>query len=94
MRDCQLFSVIRLLGVTPCKDLVTALIERWRPETNTFHLLQGEATISLEAYGASCEGVPVSVALDRRTPDVICEELLGAKPPTRGYHGDSVRISW
>ncbi|CAN1841367.1 Protein MAIN-LIKE 2 [Linum perenne] len=96
--DCRLFSVVRLLGVTPCKELVTALIERWRSETNTFHLLQGEATITLEDVevltGLPARGVPVSVALDRRTPDVICEELLGAKPPARSVHGHSVRISW
>ncbi|CAN1812860.1 Serine/threonine-protein phosphatase 7 long form homolog, partial [Linum perenne] len=33
---------------TPSKKLVTAPLERWWPETNTFHLIQGEATITLE----------------------------------------------
>ncbi|CAN1153638.1 Protein MAIN-LIKE 2, partial [Linum perenne] len=58
----------------------------------------GEATITLEDVEVLTRlhagGVPITVALDRRIPHVICEELLGAKPPARSYHGHSVRISW
>jgi Plant mobile domain len=37
MGDCQLD-----------KSLMTALVERWRPETSTFHLPVGELTVTLE----------------------------------------------
>ncbi|CAN1155684.1 Protein MAIN-LIKE 2 [Linum perenne] len=98
LRECRLLPVVRLLGFTPCKELVTALIERWRPETNTFHLIPGEATITLEDVevltGLPIDGVPVTVAVDRRDPGVICEELLGARPPAGSCTGQTVKISW
>ncbi|CAN1759556.1 Serine/threonine-protein phosphatase 7 long form homolog, partial [Linum perenne] len=74
------------------------MIERWRPETNTFHLIPGEATITLEDVevltGLPIDGVPVTVAVDRRDPGVVCEELLGARPPAGSCTGQSVKISW
>ncbi|CAN1138811.1 Protein MAIN-LIKE 2 [Linum perenne] len=98
LRECRLLPVVHLLGSTPCKELVTALIERWRPETNTFHLIQGEATITLEDVevltGLPTDGVSVTVAVDRRPPSVICEELLGVQPPAGSCTGQLVKISW
>ncbi|CAN1160607.1 Protein MAIN-LIKE 2 [Linum perenne] len=97
LTECGLYSVVSLLGETLCKELVTALIERWRPETNTFPLLQGEATITLEDVevltGLPTRGHPISVGYDGRDADVICHELLGARPTSRSFHGHQVKIS-
>ncbi|CAN1164428.1 Protein MAIN-LIKE 2, partial [Linum perenne] len=90
--------VRRVLGHTPCKELVTTLVERWRPETNTFHLVAGEATIILEDVevltGLPTTGSHVVVSPDERPMTEICEQWLGIAPPPSAIQGRTVRVSW
>ncbi|CAN1791376.1 Protein MAIN-LIKE 2 [Linum perenne] len=61
-------------------------------------MIQGEATITLEDVevltGLPTDDVPVTVAVDRRPPGAICEELLGVQPPASSCTRQSVKISW
>ncbi|CAN1811667.1 Protein MAIN-LIKE 2, partial [Linum perenne] len=96
--ECRLREVCRVVRHTSCKELVTTLLERWRPETNTFHLVQGEATITLDDVevltGLPTQGLPVLVAPDQRSTSAICEQWLGVQPPPRAIQGTTVRVSW
>ncbi|CAN1153821.1 Protein MAIN-LIKE 2 [Linum perenne] len=96
LEGCRLLGVRAVLGHTPCKELVTALIERWRPETNTFHLVPGEATITLEDVevltGLPTTGRPLIVSPDERPVTDICEQWLGVQPPRNAIQGRTVRV--
>ncbi|CAN1192012.1 Serine/threonine-protein phosphatase 7 long form homolog [Linum perenne] len=48
LRTVGLFGVHELVRMRLDHDLITALIERWRPETHTFHMLEGECTVTLQ----------------------------------------------
>ncbi|KAL0904417.1 hypothetical protein M5K25_026523 [Dendrobium thyrsiflorum] len=77
--------------------LLTALVERWSPQTNTFHLTVGEMTITLQDVGMilgvqidgpALVGQPVVGARRRwlTWPD-CCDDLLGSHPlPDVVYH--------
>jgi len=41
-------TICRLGGIRIDHALITALLERWRPETHTFHLPVGEVLITLQ----------------------------------------------
>ncbi|XP_061364792.1 serine/threonine-protein phosphatase 7 long form homolog [Gastrolobium bilobum] len=61
-------------------DIFSALVERWRPETHTFHMTQSEMTITLQdvaaILGLPTEGRVVTgvTSTDWR---VLCQEVLG-----------------
>nr|XP_016514097.1 PREDICTED: serine/threonine-protein phosphatase 7 long form homolog [Nicotiana tabacum] len=48
LQDTGFYRIIEIDRLQFDWALITAMIERWRPETHTFHLSIGEATITLE----------------------------------------------
>ena len=64
---------------------ITALIERWRPKTNSSHFPSGKAIVMLEdvayIYGLPIDG---SLVAGRTFPGKlvapVCEEVLGITP--------------
>ncbi|KAG9442209.1 hypothetical protein H6P81_018063 [Aristolochia fimbriata] len=76
------------------KPLITALVERWRSETNTFHLANGEMTITLEdvavLLGLRVDGDTVSRG-DRME---LARVLLRVELPPGSFQGGRLSLSW
>ncbi|XP_052876186.1 protein MAINTENANCE OF MERISTEMS-like [Gossypium arboreum] len=77
-------------------DLISALVERWRPETHTFHLPCGECTITLEdvavQLGLPIDGNVVTGVSSISRPARLCYELLGHSPSEGKFA--TLRFSW
>ncbi|XVE78335.1 hypothetical protein DITRI_Ditri13aG0136500 [Diplodiscus trichospermus] len=77
--------------------LISALVERWRKETNTFHLTVGEMTVTLEdvAYllGLPIDGKPVT-GITYTSCNTVCEKYLGKAPGSSGAAGGMVKLNW
>jgi len=92
----EILRMTGFMGVIDCghrnvdRALIHALVERWRPETHTFHLPFGEATVTLQdvnvLLGLPIEGDVVS-GIDRKYKTHekhllfdLCHDLLGYRP--------------
>lgn len=77
--------------------LISALVERWRRETNTFHLNVGEMTVTLKdvalLLGLAIDGEPV-IGLTYTACSSVCERYLGRLPESGYTSGGMVKLSW
>ncbi|KAL9668717.1 hypothetical protein QQ045_006255 [Rhodiola kirilowii] len=78
-------------------SFMIALVERWRSETHTFHLHNGEMTITLEDVGV-LTGLPIegrAVTVDHEVDDYapLYKQLLGVVS-VRGKRDTTVRRTW
>ena len=93
MVDDRVLAIVRLLGLEGLHlvpsiqldhALITVFVERWRPETHTFHLPHGEMTITLQdvevIMGLPIEGKAM-VGPSKRTWTDVCAEMLGIQIP-------------
>ncbi|CAN0924838.1 Serine/threonine-protein phosphatase 7 long form homolog, partial [Linum grandiflorum] len=98
-QDVGLLPFQGLAGFTPYPHLITALMARWRPETNTFHMYHKERTMTLQDI-ANLTGLPVTgdalyMEYEKETNwAALVQEVLG-KPPGGFLKGDRrVKMGW
>ncbi|KAL5173078.1 Serine/threonine-protein phosphatase 7 long form [Glycine soja] len=97
LRQSGFYWIMKMRHLKINSSLITALIERWRPETHTFHLRCGEATITLQdvsvLLGLHTEGAPLIGQTNLDWAE-LCEELLGVRPQEGELQGSVVKLSW
>uniref|UniRef100_A0ACD5ZTK7 Uncharacterized protein n=1 Tax=Avena sativa TaxID=4498 RepID=A0ACD5ZTK7_AVESA len=81
--------------MNPC--LITALVDRWRPETHSFHLPCGEMTVTLQdismIFALPIKGQPVCMSSDSDNWREVMIGLIG-KAPTQEKMSAGATYKW
>ncbi|KAH7864868.1 hypothetical protein Vadar_034800 [Vaccinium darrowii] len=99
VRRADLEGLVRVPFIQLDRGLLTALIERWRPETHSFHVGDVEMTVTLQdvkgILGLSVDGDAVTGNFSVTDVEALCTRLLGQVPKDKTEHkGQKVVLSW
>ncbi|KAG9450284.1 hypothetical protein H6P81_010249 [Aristolochia fimbriata] len=96
-RGRGVWCTTRVRWLRPDKPLITALVERWRSEANTFHLANGEMTITLEdvavLLGLRVDGDAVTGST-RGDWMELAGVFLGVELLPGSFQGSRLSLSW
>nr|XP_029153366.1 serine/threonine-protein phosphatase 7 long form homolog [Arachis hypogaea] len=95
------FYHVSQIGIVQCqKALVNALIERWHPDTHTFHLPIGECAVTLEdvalILGLPTDGLPVTgmTMSSFEALEAECLLQLGVAPRKEECRSSCIKLTW
>jgi len=75
LKNLGLYQLAQIKHTRTDNRLITALVERWRPETHTFHLPVGEVGLTLQdvscLWGLPISGIPIIGHSDRDSRELI-----------------------
>ncbi|KAH7835639.1 hypothetical protein Vadar_028238 [Vaccinium darrowii] len=98
VRRAGLEGLLRVPFIQLDRGLLTALIERWRPETHTFHMGEAEMAVTLQDVEVIL-GLPVhgeAVTGNCGITDIpgLCTRLLGLVPDESELKGQKLMLRW
>ncbi|XP_025607830.1 serine/threonine-protein phosphatase 7 long form homolog [Arachis hypogaea] len=95
------FYYVSQIGVIKGQSaMINALIERWRPETHTFHFPVGECAVTLEdvavILGLPTNGLPVTgpTMSSFEALEAECLHQFGIAPSKNECRGSFIKLTW
>ena len=91
------YGIYRLGHIMIDWPLITCIVERWWPETHTFHVSVREMMITLQdvaiILGFRIDGPTVKGTCVLDVAE-LCVDLIGVTPPAHALRGSSISIRW
>ncbi|KAL4294127.1 hypothetical protein AHAS_Ahas18G0197000 [Arachis hypogaea] len=100
LRTTGFYQLSRVGEIRGHSAMLTALVERWQPETHTFVMLVGEVTVTLEdvlhLFGLPIDGEVVTGWTDSSHNFLVTQSLaiFGSEPQVSSSSKSYISLSW